>query len=73
VHHKYYITYLLIPLFLERNLCILAVFIIVDDAWIEVHHNMPMISDSIKSQLEGALVIGDEPVSPTCAVVDIFD
>jgi len=48
-------------------------FVGAGDAWVEVHHNMPTISDSIKSQLEAALVIGTEPLSPTCAVVDVFD
>jgi len=43
------------------------------DAWVEVHHNMPVMSDSVKSQLEAALVVGTEPVSTTSAVVDVFD
>jgi len=48
-------------------------FLTAGDEWVEVHHNMPMLSDSIKTQLAGALVIGTEPVSPTCPVVDVFD
>ena len=43
------------------------------DAWVEVHHSMPLMSLSIKAQLAGALVIGSEPVSEACAVVDVFD
>jgi len=43
------------------------------DAWVEVHHNMPVMSDSVKSQLEAALIIGSKPVSTTPAVVDVFD
>jgi len=43
------------------------------DAWVEVHHNMAVMSDSIKAQLAGALVISAEPVSPMCAIVDVID
>jgi len=43
------------------------------DAWVEVHHNMQTMSDSIKVQLAGALIISDKAVSPTCVVVDVID
>jgi len=48
-------------------------YIIVGDAWVEVHHSMPFLSLSIKAQLAGALTIGSKPVSPAPVVVDIFD
>jgi len=43
------------------------------DAWVEVHHSMPLLSLSIKAQLAGALSIGSAPPPPTRPVVDVFD
>ena len=55
------------------KLSIFRTFMNAGDAWVEVHHNMATMSDSIKAQLAGALVISAEPVSPTCAIADVFD
>jgi len=49
------------------------VSVMAGDAWVEVHHNMPTLSLSIKAQLSGALSVRSRPVTPVCAVVDVFD
>jgi len=59
--------------FLSYWYLFLAKCVTAGDAWVEVHHNMQTMSDSIKVQLAGALIISDKAVSPTCVVVDVID